>query len=352
MHYTFLKIIALCIIFTSSEAIAQGRRRRRNLYNHRPCGPGTFAILSRGKTRVLECRNCANNTFRPDEKHSAENCLPCEAGRHSNEEKTYCVGYVCRAGTHGTIGSLICDDCEEGYYSDIGAFKCTACESGRYNTAPKQTTCLGEMCPSGKYGLNAQTSTTNLGLCHTCPAGKWSSTGASICTTCPDGKWSPENADHCQDHDKCHRGTYPGASKTSTSGDAKCERCIHYSNVYFAAYLYAATLSILIALIFLSNMRNTCYMLFFIICPGAWATTLVSCTSKPDDIPAIISLVMNTFITVPVFRYFHTSAKKWHHAHKEKIQEKTIHHTKNNTHNIIKPPDIKINITHDTNAVV
>ncbi len=76
MHYTSLKTIALCLIFTSGDAIAQGRRRRRNLYNHRPCGPGTFAVLSRGKTRVLECRTCAHNTFRPDEKHSAENCLP------------------------------------------------------------------------------------------------------------------------------------------------------------------------------------------------------------------------------------------------------------------------------------
>lgn len=352
MHYTSLKTIALCLIFTSGDAIAQGRRRRRNLYNHRPCGPGTFAVLSRGKTRVLECRTCANNTFRPDEKHSAENCLPCEAGRHSNDDKTSCIGDICRAGTHGTLGSLLCQDCEPGYYSGIGAFKCTACESGRYNTASKQSTCQGNMCPAGKYGLIAQTSATNLGVCQTCPAGQWSSAGASICTTCPEGKWSPKNADHCQNHEKCHRGTYPGASKTITSGDAKCERCIHYSSIYFAAYLYASTLAILIALIFLTNMRNTCYMLFFIVCPAAWALALVSCTSTPNDIPAIISLIMNTFALLPVMRYLHTTAKKWHQNHREKRQTKPDHSAQNNAHNPNKSPDEKINITPDTNAIV
>lgn len=350
MHCSTILIISL--IFFVDNVDAGTRRRRRNMYNDRPCGPGEKAVLSVSKKRVLNCIQCEINKFRPDEKHSAENCIQCEPGRHSSSDKSYCIGDVCRGGTYGTIGSVGCKECSAGHYSEMAEFKCKECESGRYNTFPKQSTCMGEMCPSGKFGLTAQTNDKNVGICHTCPSGKWSSKGASICTTCPEGKWSPENADHCQNHEKCHRGTYPGASKTITSGDAKCERCIHYSSIYFAAYIYASGLAVLIAIIFLTNMRNTCYMLFFIICPGAWALALVACISTPNDIPAIISLVMNTVVVLPVMRYLHTTAKKWHQNHTEKRQKKQNHPIQNNTHNSIKHHDNKINITADTSAIV
>ena len=316
MNYHYLKTIAVFIIFTSCNAIAQGRRRRRSLYNNRPCGPGEYAILTQSKNHVLECKPCPENTFRSDEKHAAEMCIKCEAGRQSFSDLTYCIGDICRSGTYGTPGKMTCVECEKGYYSNNGAFECKKCESGRYNTLPKQSTCTGEMCPEGKFGLIAQTTSTRSGICKTCPVGKWSSKGAEICTECPEGKWSNEGAGQCIDHKKCPVGSYNIADPPREIYNIKCKRCIYFSDTYFAAYLVAVIIAILNTSLFVYNIKEHCYVLCFLISPAAWAIELTSCNYYPHNTPAIISIVMNTFCLIPIVNITAKKVKNYYTKYK------------------------------------
>ena len=327
MHYSTILIIPL--IFFVDNVDAGTRRRRRNMYNDRPCGPGEKAVLSESKKRVLNCIQCEVNKFRPDAKHSAENCIQCKPGRHSIPDKNYCIGDVCHAGTYSTIGSVVCKECSAGHYSETAEFECKKCESGRYNTQPKQSTCTGEMCPEGKFGLIAQTTSTNSGICKTCPVGKWSSKGAGICTECPEGKWSNEGAGHCIDHKKCQVGSYNIAESPSGIYNIKCKRCIYFSDTYFAAYLVAVIIAILNTSLFVYNVKEHCYVLCFLISPAAWAIALTSCNYYPHNTPAIISIAMNTFCLIPIINITAKKVTKFYTKYKATVRENNIANKQN-----------------------
>lgn len=326
INMNLLKTLMLLSAFNVSFA---SMRRRRNMYNNRPCGPGQKAVLSASKKTVLDCIQCEVNKFRPDPKHSSENCIQCKPGRQSSPDKSYCIGDVCRAGTYGISDSFGCKECNAGHYSDIGEFKCKACESGRYNTQPKQSTCMGEMCPEGKFGLHAQTNSNNVGVCNTCPAGKWSSKGAEICTECPEGKWSQENAGHCNDHKKCPVGSYNIVEPHSEIYNIKCKRCIYFSDTYFAAYLVAVIIAILNTSLFIYNVKEHCYVLCFLISPAAWAIALTTCNYYPHNTPAIISIIMNTFCLIPIVNITAKKVTKYYTKYKANAHENHITNKQN-----------------------
>lgn len=64
MHY--LNTLTITLIFFVVNVEGGTRRRRRNMYNDRPCGPGQKAVLSASKKTVINCIQCEVNKFRPE----------------------------------------------------------------------------------------------------------------------------------------------------------------------------------------------------------------------------------------------------------------------------------------------
>lgn len=300
-------VIGIFLVLASCDAGT--RRRRRNMYNDRPCGPGQHAILSASKKTVLSCEACPKNTYRPDTKHSMESCLGCEAGRVSSEDFTHCIGDICRAGTYGTRDATTCSPCEIGKYSLDGMFSCTQCESGRYNNVAGQGSCSGEKCPGGKYGLIGQIEKQHTS-CRKCSAGTWSSAGSSQCAECSSGKYSWENSNTCISHDKCPRDMYYSTLPSTTSGKIACTKCMYYSDIYSVGYVFAAIVAGLNIMLYLYNRTKYCYVVIMIIPPSAWLLSLNFCNGKPSDGKAITSIVMNAFCIIPVINVIITAGKE------------------------------------------
>lgn len=320
-----LTLITIFLAFTSSCAAT--RRRRRNRYNDRPCGPGQYAVLSSGKNIVINCESCPTGTYRPDEKHSMEACIGCEAGRVSSTDFTHCVGDICRAGTYGTSDSTICKSCEVGKYSVVGQFTCTQCESGRYNNAVKQGSCVGEKCSGGKYGLIGQTEKSHT-TCSECPAGKWSSGATSSCEVCPVGKYSFDNADTCTTHDTCSSYMYYDVLPSTTSIKTSCATCMYYSVIYSVGYFFACIVIVMNAILFMYNRAAYGYVMIMIIVASSWLLALTFCKGNPRDSVAIVSIIMNTFCFIPGVHVMITAIKKYYTEHNDK-QKTTTTVTKN-----------------------
>jgi len=292
-----------CILLDGVDAST--RRRRRNLYNDRPCSSGEHAILSASKKLVVSCEPCKANTYRVDVKHSLEECLVCEAGRYSSSDFTRCLGDICAKGTYGSLGSDKCSVCPAGKYSITGQFTCNECESGRHNNHPGSSDCLGDKCPSGKYGLLGQTSSSSCMACDclscdclACDAGKWSTNGAGSCSNCIDGKYSSGDSAECSSHESCPSGSYYANTPSSTSSDISCSKCIYASDVYTAAYLFSLIVSITYIIVFFINPKKYCCILVFVIVSGIFALSLFRCNSKPGDQLAIIAIVIDTIFLI------------------------------------------------------
>ncbi len=295
---------AFCVLSGGVDAKTR-RRRRRNLYNDRPCSSGEHAILSASKTLVISCEPCKANTYRVDVKHSSEECLVCEAGRYSSSDFTRCLGDICAKGTYGSLGSDKCLVCPAGKYSITGQFTCNECESGRHNNYIGASDCLGDKCPSGKYGLLGQTSSSSCLSCGclscdclACDAGKWSTDGVGSCSNCIDGKYSSSDSAECSSHESCPSGSYYANTPSSTSSDISCSQCIYASDVYMAAYLLSLIVSITYIIIFFLNPKKYCCILVFVIVSGVFALSLSRCKSKPSDQLAIIAIVIDTIFLI------------------------------------------------------
>jgi len=287
--------------FAAVAAVPAGRRRRRSLYYMKPCGPGERTIPAKTKKQVPSCVQCPPNTYRTDISHAEEACLLCEAGRISSNDNKYCIGDICKAGAYGAKGSNVCTLCNAGEYSIIGQFSCKKCESGRYSHSAGQENCIGEMCPAGKFGLNGQISSSYV-TCSTCPSGKWSTSGSSTCLDCGENSYSGENAESCTKHTRCDVSSYYEYMPSKTKNDAKCVRCIYASMIYSIGYFIACMVAAINTCIVLYDCRNNCWVLLFILSPAIWAIVLSRCSSKPDDVPAIISIVMNMLCMQPALR--------------------------------------------------
>lgn len=307
---------AIVIFIILSSCDAGTRRRRRNMYNDRPCGAGQHAILSKSKRTVMSCEACPKNTYRPDTKHAMEACLKCEAGRVSSEDFTHCTGDICRAGTYGTSDSIICTPCEIGKYSVDGKFSCNDCESGRYNNAIGQDSCDGENCPGGKYGPVGQSEKQHA-FCTKCPEGKWSLEGISQCDVCISGKYSRENADTCISHEKCPRDKFYSALPSTTSSKISCKKCIYYSDVYFAGFVFSCVVFGMNIILYLYDRKKYYYILLVNIPTVVLILTLTFCIGKPKDNLAIISIVINIFCICPVVNAMITLCKKYYNVYCE-----------------------------------
>ena len=298
------------------EAVAAGRRRRRSIYNVRPCGPGQRAIWTPSKKMVSSCVSCEEGKYRGDTQHALEECSICKGGRHSSDDLSYCIGDICKAGYFGIKGTVECNICAAGKYSDMnGLFACKECESGRYVAAEGSNTCKGEMCPAGKWGTSGASSETDTRVCHTCRAGQFSHAGYSRCIACPKGKFSGENAGYCIDHKKCSLNSYPDVEPTTDSDVVSCARCIYSSDIVYAGFIFALTIAIVNILLFLYNRSKYCHAMFFVISPTLWALFMNMCKSKPGNVAAIISIAMNLLCTLPSYsalkyKYIEISEKR------------------------------------------
>ena len=300
-------ILVLAIVFSCSNttvsAMVGGRRRRRNLYKIRPCGPGQHAIWYPSKKKVESCVSCEEGKYRSDNSHSIEECNTCEAGRHSSDDLTYCIGDICKEGSYGTAGKNGCSQCPSGKYSaTLGMFSCTDCESGRYSSKEGSKNCLGTLCPAGKWGTTGSVSLSNIGVCTPCVAGKFSNAGDAQCTICPDGKYSIEGGQAiCIEHDKCPRNSYLNVDAPKDSSKISCKRCIYSSEYYFAAFVFAITVASLNTITFLYDTSKYCWSLIFVICPSVWSVFMNMCKSAPGSVPATVSILMNTMCLFPSY---------------------------------------------------
>ena len=321
----FTKIVIFIILSTSD---AGTMRRRRNMYNDRPCGPGEYAILSKSKKRVTSCETCPTNTYRPDTKHAMENCIQCEAGRVSSEDFTHCQGDICRAGTYGSIVSTTCTQCDIGKYSSDAQFMCIDCESGRFNNMPGQSSCSGEKCPGGKYGLIGQRE-KQTNACMKCPNGKWSSDGSSQCTNCESGKYSTENSHSCISHKECPRDMYYTYLPDTTSEKIVCSKCIHYSQLYFCGFIISFVILGANIILYIYKRKNKSYIFIMfvpIVWPLAWLINLNYCNGKPSDIKAIVSIAFNIFCIIPMVNEILSKCRRQFESfnEKQKLQVTTV----------------------------
>ena len=319
-------IIFTGVLFTSMPfttegvpSIAAGRRRRRSTFNMRICGPGERAIWSESRKKVLGCEPCGDGEYRSDLSHNNIMCNVCEAGRAASLDKSYCIGDICKPGTHGMSSNTTCQICEAGKYSaDYGSFECTACESGRYNTGTANHKCIGDMCPAGKWGatgINTQDKTRR--TCFKCSPGTWSPGGAPRCTECQKGKYSGEGASTCQTHDACPKTMYYHVEPVSTSNKIVCTSCIRSTWITLCAFIFSCGVGGLNLLLVLYDVKENCWLMFIFITPAAWCLGIVYCRTTPHIILAIISIVMNAIWFIPAgkiyARLIHDACKKTIH---------------------------------------
>ena len=284
------------------DAMAAGRRRRRSLYNVRPCGPGEKAIWTPSKKKVESCVSCEEGKYRSDTAHALEECILCAGGRHSSDDLSYCIGDICKAGYFGIKGTVECNICAAGKYSDMnGLFACKECQSGRYVSAEGSNTCKGEMCPAGKWGIGGSVSQDGVGVCSLCGPGKYSLAGATSCLSCPNGKYSAGGIGSCIEHNKCPRNSYLNAVSPTVSPTISCKRCIYSSDYYFAAFVFAITVASLNTMVFLSDRTRYAWALLFVICPCVWSIFMNICKNEPSSIPATISILMNLWCLFPTY---------------------------------------------------
>lgn len=292
-----LAFIMTFIMLEDVDAVAQGRRRRRNLRNMMSCTQGERAVWNTYK-KVTGCVPCPSNTYRPDKVHYMETCTLCPAGRHPNPEHTLCIGDICAAGKFGVAGTVVCTDCVAGKYSQSGSFSCTDCESGRFTSNTGNGACTGDMCPAGKFGMVGQTKSEHT-ICRTCEMGKWSSAGAKVCASCPVGKYSGVGSSRCDEHETCARNSYYKYKPTSTSKKIVCERCIYMNDRVTVAYYLAVVVASLNALLMLCKFKTYCFVFLFVVCAGGWASWLNFCADRVRGYTSVIvSIVMNIMCSV------------------------------------------------------
>ena len=283
-------------------AIAAGRRRRRSLYNVRPCGPGEKAIWTPSKKKVESCVSCEKGKYRSDTSHALEECMLCAGGRHSSDDLSYCIGDICKVGSYGFVDTIVCKQCPVGKYSGkVGVFACKDCESGRFMETAGANHCQGDMCPAGKWGIGGSVSQDAVGVCSPCEAGKYSLAGSTSCQSCPDGKYSAGGTGSCIDHKKCPRNSYLLQPPPTDSPTISCKRCIYSSDYYFAAFVFAITVASLNTMVFLSHPTSYHWALLFVICPCVWSIFMNICRNKPGVIPATISILMNISSLFPTY---------------------------------------------------
>lgn len=306
-------IIFTGVMFTSMPfmvegvpSITAGRRRRRSIFNMRICGPGQRAIWSEYKKKVLDCEPCGDGEYRSDLSHHNIMCNVCEAGRVTSLDKSYCIGDICKPGTHGVSSDTTCQLCEAGKYSaDYGRFECTACESGRYNTGLSNHDCIGDMCPAGKWGtIGINTNDAMRRTCFKCSPGMWSTGGGATCKECQKGKYSGEGASMCITHDTCPRTMYYQINPVSTSNKIICTRCVYSSWITLSAFIFSCCVGVINLLLVLSDIKKYCWVMFFVISPAVWSLCLMVCRTAPNIVPSIISIVMNLFCFIPAGKLF------------------------------------------------
>lgn len=283
------------------EAVAAGRRRRRSIYNVRPCGPGQRAIWTPSKKKVSSCVSCEEGKYRGDTKHALEECMLCAGGRHSSDDLSYCIGDICKAGSFGVADTTECKMCSSGKYSlKDGMFSCKECESGRYVAEEGSKDCMGEMCPAGKWGVSGAVSQDSSGVCSPCEAGKYSVVGATTCLACPDGKYSRKGATVCIKHEKCGPAYYNLVVPRSDSPKISCERCIYSSEYYFAGFIFAAVVIGMNMVFFMSKSSFVPGCCLSIV-PACWILFMNFCNSKRINIGWITAgFVMNSACLWPM----------------------------------------------------
>ena len=303
-----IRFITAFTIFTVVASEQAGRRRRRSLYHQKPCGPGTYAVLSKTKRTILSCEGCPDNTYRADEKHSQENCVTCPAGRISNDNKSLCTGEICLAGKYGTAGSIICNECNIGEYSEKGAFHCNKCESGRYNASPGNSNCLGEKCKPGTFGLIGQSKKSHT----TCRVSIWKMVflWSYGMFTCPDGKYSKEGSGKCEDHDSCPGYSYYKFKPLNTNRHIECEICIYYSTIYTIGFFFSCFVVCSILMTCLYSINENGWVMFLVIAPTVCIIVLARCSNKPSNNQAIVSIVVGVIFVLPLVLKLKNLVKK------------------------------------------
>lgn len=123
---------------------------------------------------------------------SADECIPCTAGKYCEEAATSPTG-DCAAGHYCPEGSTTATQnvCPLGTYSAATGNKalseCIPCEPGHYCDSTALTVMTA--CAAGLYTDN--TGSTAISDCINCPAGyACAGTGTGVPTICPAGKFS------------------------------------------------------------------------------------------------------------------------------------------------------------------
>ena len=160
----------------------------------------------------LTCVDCGAGRFMDEAEHVFFACKACPSGQYQPDEgMASCLGTICPAGKFGdiaqtTLSESSCKDCSAGQYTSTAGLgpHCTNCEPGRYQADTGGINCEGALCTAGKFGPEKITHRSNA-VCDDCSVGKFSSkTGDINCSVCPNGKYQTlEGQTSCVIEPKC-----------------------------------------------------------------------------------------------------------------------------------------------------
>ena len=178
--FSTMKVTQLVSIISlvSGSVLPTGKYMRQLANTQLECGPGTrYSTVFRRRSGRNRCIGCTSGRYNDIVSTQKDECYKCPSGKYVfGERQAQCKGGpVCAAGKWGTVGSTepttACYDCEVGRFQSIpGQGSCISCPSGKYTDQKAQTTCLGNVCPMGKFGTMYS---TQQGDCTECPSGQY-----------------------------------------------------------------------------------------------------------------------------------------------------------------------------------
>jgi hypothetical protein len=220
MHYlTSFSLFILNIIIVMSQTIkATGGNMivcpsgKYNVYLEDLVNRDGRSTRRRRRRFTLTCVDCGAGRFMDAAEHVFFACKACPSGQYQPDEgMASCLGTMCPSGKFGSIAQITmsntpCTDCAVGKYTSASGLgnECVSCESGRHQANTGGTNCQGALCIAGKFGPEMTTHRSKA-TCSDCSVGTFSEkAGETKCLPCSSGQYQTlEGQTRCMSKPTC-----------------------------------------------------------------------------------------------------------------------------------------------------
>ena len=227
-------------------------------------------------------------------------CNICPSGQFANSiGLSSCIGDICPTGKYGYTGQTnpnSCFNCSKGQFQNKqGQNQCILCPSGLFNNKTTQSYCINtssNICKPGYFGIRGSTS-INTTYCYKCPKGQFNNAyGLSNCFYCPEGKYQPFTAKNiCYDiQDNCSSTHFPQYTQKfglSTQENTICKSCFKRYLPLFVYWLaYLSIEAIFIISICFGNITHLFKLHIF-----GYIPYLSSISGEPQPKNCVLSFI-------------------------------------------------------------